>query len=100
VCATSPEDLAGRAGEVAGEVPEGGEVFGVVPVVFGPVGEAFGPEFEAGKQAVDLGHYEHLLKELGVLWPNVVQDSHANCATPSVRRSGGCSLGALPTQVT
>lgn len=52
VCAASPENLARfpistRAGEVAGEVPEGGEVLRVVPVGVGPVTEAFGPEFEA-----------------------------------------------------
>ena len=41
--AAGSEDLAGSAGEV----PEDGEVYAVVPVVVSPVGEAFGPEFEA-----------------------------------------------------
>lgn len=44
VRAASPEDLASGAGEVAREVPEGGEVLRVAPVGVGPVGEAFGPE--------------------------------------------------------
>ena len=73
VGAAGPEDLAGGAGEVAGEVPEGGEVLRVVPVGVGPVGEAFGPEFEAGKQAVDVRHTERLFEELGVLGSGVVQ---------------------------
>lgn len=55
VGAASPEDLTGGVGQVAREVPEGGEVLRVVPVGVGPVRKAFGPEFEAGKQACPFG---------------------------------------------
>ncbi len=98
--AAGPEDLAGGAGEVAGEVPEGGEVLRVVPVGVGPVTEAFGPEFEAGKQAVDVRHLERLLEELGVRWPHVVQGGQeerrdAQRSVPAV----ASPLAALPTQL-
>jgi hypothetical protein len=56
VCPEGPKDLAGAAGEVAGELPKGGEVIKVVPVFVGPVGEAFGPEFETRKKTLNVGH--------------------------------------------
>lgn len=100
VRAASPQDLSSGAGELAGEIPEGGEVFRVVPVGVGPVTEAFGPEFEAGKQAVDVRHLESLLEELGVLAPHVVQGGQeerrdAQRSVPTV----ASPLAALPTQL-
>lgn len=69
MCSPSPQHLPSFAGEVAGEVPEGGEILRVIPIGVGPVIEAIGPEFEVGKPAVVVRHLERLLEQLDVRWP-------------------------------